>query len=567
MLSAATYEFVGHTAQSTIPRLVLSPSQIKTWLPSAGGCNRKWAFHYILHLPQPEKKGTATGTNVHTQKQLHLNGLPFDCSSAAMRTAMEIAIPGLVNLPAPLAAPSAWPIPEAEQAQRDLVMRIERPFDFVMNNGLSFRGVKDVEVPDSKIIPTPEGALFACAGGAPGVIDHKSTKSTRYIKTVEELLKDEQSNIYAYDAMVRYKSPHADVVFNYVLTEGRPRTVRVGLRMYSPRVVEEMGRIQAAGFAMTVMYKEQPKPLDLTPNLEACDAFGGCPYKSLCTDLHSGPLGHLTPEEEMNMTQSGADLFAKIAATNAQEDAKAPLSAAAPPLFAPAPASVAAIPGISNVPPGFSIPLFLTPAAQQPTVAINPPEWQPPQTAEQRTAESAEVETPAAEEKAKRTRRTKAQIAADNLADLHKNGTSHAAPEQVPGIEAAGVIVKSETSEAFPPDTYVADPVTIPAPPSVGVVAPGCVPNKTVTLYLDCAPEGLGILRASDLYAEVNAGLEKTFSASNYRLIKYEGPGLFVAGFMKLFDQNPQDIVVDTRTAEGLLVVEVLRARAGMVVR
>ncbi len=152
------------------------------------------------------------------------------------------------------------------------------------------------------------------------------------------------------------------------------------------------------------------------------------------------------------------------------------------------------------------------------------------------------------ETKPKRTRRTKAQM-------------------ELAAKDAAAPPMHVEMGE----DTYVYDAATI-SPPATIPVPPPVVPytypsHEGFTLYLDCAPEGRNTLRASDLYGKVNAGLQASFNASNFRLIKFEGPGLFVAGFTKLFDEAPQDIIVDTRTAEGLLVLESLRARAGMVVR
>ncbi len=535
--------------------VVLSPSQIKQWLPSAQGCNRKWGWRYLAHVKEPEKKGTATGTRGHSQIERYLKGEPFDYATPAMREAAEIVIPGMVNLPPPL-SPG---------------MLVEQPFRFETTDGIIYRGVMDVEVPDSKVVP-------GCDGGMPGIIDHKTTKAARYVKTPAELEVDEQSNIYAYAMMAKYKSPVVDVVYNYLFTEGARRTQRVHLRMHSERVVQEFKRIQAVGREISTTYALNPKPLDLTPNLAACDAFGGCPYKLLCTDLHSGPLGHLTPEESAHtadmfpqpkdpttMTQSGANLFANLETLNAKEAAASP---------APMPA------GITNAPEGYVPAMFLTapaaPAASMfppamPAVAINPPEYQPPPTPEERAAAATEA-PPAAP--AKRKRRTKAEMAAD------------AAQPLAAGADAAG--------EA---DVYTTAPATIPAPPpddaqkriqelteqrdeeiSLVRILGADVLNAReklrevtpvgFTLYLDCAPENRTITHASELYARVNSAIKEELGAADYRLIKYEGAGRFVAGFCKVFDEGDfGDIVLDTRTAEGLLVLESLRARAGTVVR
>ncbi len=512
------------------PAVVLSPSQIKQWLPSAQGCNRKWGFKYLLHIKEPEKKGTATGTRAHRQTEHYLKGEALDYSTPVMRDAAEIAIPGFVNLPPPL-SPG---------------MLVEEPFRFETASGIVYRGVLDVEVADSKVIP-------GCDGGMPGIIDHKSTKSARYIKTVAELESDEQSNMYAYAMMAKYESPVVDVVYNYIFTEGTRRTTRVHLKMHSPRVAQEFDRIHAVGREIAATYALQPKVLDLPPNLSACDAFGGCPYRGLCTDLHSGPLGHLTAEEassqkDFPMTQSGIDLFTSLETLNAKE--------AMPAAFLSSPAA-------SMFPP------------PMPTVPINPPECGLPVPV---------VEAAAVVEKPKRTRRTKAQMAADAESPIARQ-------------------MRYAAEDAATQDTYAADTKTIPSPPPDDIEfsrAADTIPAPAAedleaaldfartpevvayhrgvatipapapagfTLYLDCAPEGLPVCRAYNLYQRVNEEIQKTYGVSNFQLVKYEGPGLFLVGFLKLFDESPRDIVVDTRTKEGLLVVDALRARASVVVR
>ncbi len=522
--------------------VVLSPSQIKQWLPSAQGCNRKWAHRYLSHVKEPEKKGTATGTRSHSQIERYLKGEPFDYSTPAMREAAEIVIPGMVNLPPPM-SPG---------------MLVENPFRFDTTDGIVYRGVMDVEVPDSLVIP-------GCEGGMPGIIDHKTTKAARYVKTPAELEVDEQSNIYAYAMMAKYRSPVVDVVYNYLFTEGARRTQRVHLRMHSARVTQEFQRIQAVGREIAVTYHSNSKPLDLPPNRAACDAFGGCPYKSLCTDLHSGPLGHLTPEEsaadvpmfpqpkDHTMTQSGVDLFAKLETLNAKETAT-PMPAGitnAPADYVPAPFLM---PPAMGPGPGPALAWSLSGGEYNPSapVAINPPEWQPPPTPEQRAAAATEA-PPAAP--AKRKRRTKAEMAAD------------AAQPLAADADAAGVA-----------DVYTTAPATIPAPPAdhndeVFIAYDPKAASEShslMTLYVDCIPSH-SFTDAANIFSKAKEIIKADLKVNDYRFVDYgKGQGALVVAVNHILDEGKlgyQDVVIDSRTPEGLLCLSDFVARANVVVR
>ncbi len=535
----------------------VSASQIETY----SGCKRKWGHRYIDKVEIPPNKSASDGSMIHSQFERYLKGESLDYSTPAARLAAERAMPGIANLPPP-GTPG---------------MLVEHAFNLETSKGLVFRGFVDLVVPDSATIPnaSPLYVGDGCreyAGVVPCIVDHKSTSSFRWAKSTDVLMTDVQAMIYAYWAMSHFKVPVVELLWNYVATKGAASTTRRHLRVLQSHVVEQfLGPITAVATELCVTYAAKPRVLDLPPSLEQCDAYGGCPYKGLCVDLHSGPLGHITPDEVSEPfpvtkgTPMSIDLFSRLESVKAQEDA-APMPAGitnAPPGYVPAPFLVGTA---ASTPAIFPPPLQLTPSTAVPpgvVVAINPPEWQPPPTPEQRAA-AAVVETPA--EPAKRKRRTKAEMAADAAKEVEGStpsdvstvaGGSTRAGER--GVDPADSRTsKPEERPLFAPEIITYDATdTIPAP------APAM---NSFTLFLDCAPERTPVLHGSDLYGKVNEELQKTFGA-DFRRIKFEGPGLFVAGFLKLFDESPRDIVIDTRTAEGLLVVDSLRARAGLVVR
>ncbi len=491
----------------------VSASQIETFK----ACKRKWAHRAIDKVEAPPHASAATGTLIHSQFERYLKGESLDYSTPALRNAAERAVPGIVNLPPPL-SPG---------------MRVEAAFSFETHGGILFRGFIDVIVPDSIVVP-------GLAGGAPCVIDHKSTSSFNWAKTPASLATDTQAMIYAYEAMRTYKATTVDLLWNYVATKTAPATRRVHLRVVRDHVVEQfLGPIAAVARDINATYELKPRVLDLPPSLDQCDAYGGCPYKALCTDLHSGPLGHLTPEEstaaaemfpqpkDAPMTQSGVDLFAKLENANAKEEA------------APMPV------GITNAPADWTAPSFLTaPAASMfppamPTVAINPPEWQPPPTPEQRAAAATEAPPPAA----KRARRTKAQMAADAL--------------------VAEVPRHVETGDG---DYLSTEPKTIPAPPPP---ARDTVPAPAgFTLYVDCMPTHGDYVEASFVFSEAKALVNTELSVKDYRFVDYgKGQGAFLIAVNHVMDKQTADIVLDSRTPEAMLCMSDLVARANLVVR
>ncbi len=424
--------------------IVLSPSQIGTWLKG----RRLWAFQYILKIKSPETVGQARGTDVHEQTERHLWGEGFDFSTEYRKESAEIAMLGVHLLPRPRTPGmriEGYPVEgtRPKTSARDP----NRDFRFPIGEGgrtIIYRGRMDVTVPDSAAVP----GLW---GGAPACVDHKSSSNiAEYALRAEDLHTDPQGVIYAYYLMCLYRSPIADLQWNYLPTRGPKVAEPRRLRVYSPRVVEEFQKLHAHGLEISATYRSVTNPLDLPPcnehagsgnkKLDPCMAYGGCPFKDRCTDVFdrmgfpinrqqvqggfsmNAPNG--TPQGFATMAAlqgipcpPGADpaQFAAFLTTPQGAVWASQQAPVAPPPVQPWTPPVA----VAEPIPAWALSPVPYTGTQQPapygampaqTGPINPVEFQPPPTLEQRSADA--LAPTATEEKKTRNRRTNAEIAA-----------------------------------------------------------------------------------------------------------------------------------------------------------
>lgn len=91
--------------------------------------------------------------------------------------------------------------------------------------------------------------------------------------------------------------------------------------------------------------------------------------------------------------------------------------------------------------------------------------------------------------------------------------------------------------------------------------------SPSFTLYVDCVPIGKAARFASKLIAEAQERLAKENGVADYRLVDYgKGTPYFVAHVMAQVDGST-DLVLDSRTPEGAVLLEPLSAKASVIVR
>jgi hypothetical protein len=488
----------------------LSASQVQVFVD----CRRKWAWKYIEGVEEPPNAAAEKGRAVHAMLEQYLSGGAIDFTTEIG----YIAAAGLEHLPKP-GTPG---------------LLVEQEFHFEGPSGHSYLGYKDLEQEQLGI-----GIIY----------DHKTTSDLRWQKTPEELERDIQATLYAVDYFRKHpERPTVELRWVYYQTKNARKSAVVVARVNQAdtwqrflaieKIAEQMHEVATVPVANESGEPRLRRALDLVPNINHCDAYGGCPHQGRC---------NLSPFDKMRSHVEQNKLTELLKNKNKNNGAAAtPTSAAAPP--APATPTRAAVPGdpfsaggafhgtaaaAAATPPANKLLSRLqasgAPAAAVATpapAAINPPEFQPPPVAA--PAVTVATATPA-------------------LADA---GRELAESLSVPSATVAEKRGRGRPKAA-----------TVPA----GVVA-----TKIKTLYVNCGPVGVAVVDAAHFIMLAKKTIAEG-GIADYRFAEYgQGPGLLavaVASEIDALEGVLPALRLDTTTPEGSIVAVELQARAEMVVR
>lgn len=239
---------------SAVP-LEYSASQLETFR----ACARKWAFEKVDGLPKKSTRAAAFGTGVHTQLELKQTGFPFDFSevkngwSFSPADTAKIAQTALPYIPA--------------YGTPGLV--VEGAFAGVALSAAPWRYKGRI---DWRIY----------ARDRLDIGDHKTTADEQWIKSPDDLRTDVQAAIYA--AVALAKNPHVDVVklqWTYMLTKGARRAKVVLAQVSRSENAAVMAHVDAIAKEATDMRRQLKTAIEFPPNYNACDDYGGCPFREL----------------------------------------------------------------------------------------------------------------------------------------------------------------------------------------------------------------------------------------------------------------------------------------------
>lgn len=485
---------------------LFSPTQISTYIE----CPRKWAWRRIAKIYDPPNASAALGTETHALLEKYLtDGTMPD--HVAHPTAAKVASAGLHLLPAP----------------GTKGMLLERSFRFQSpRTHYVYNGLKDVEIEPGVPVVT-----LGADGSAPIVIDHKTTSSIdSYAKSADDLLYDPQAIIYAIDSMARFESRLVDLRWVYYQTKGPSKSYVTSQRIDSSHAAKVFEVIEQVASEAASALDRGIEPLDLEPNPSACSAYGGCPHRHRC---------NLKPSEQARSHMSNS-LIASLRA-RVQSTVPAAVVTEAP----KADAIIVSPPEVQEAPQ--ELPSWAT-SEVDPLKAskINPPE------SEEAPAVVPVAVAEAPVEKPKRRRRVEAKDPV--AADVH-------ASEGQDVATASGVIEHVTVVANITAEEAGALKEELEATRSA-------VCGGSFTLYVDCLPIGKAAKLVSSFFEKANQDVDGVYGVPDYRLVDYgKGTPLFASSVIEQALAYGGDVVVDTRTPEGSVVVEGLASKAKLVVR
>lgn len=258
----------------------ISPSQIDTFRD----CARKWAWDKLNGIRSPPNKSAQLGTAVHSCLEAWLSqGIAPDESTREG----AIATRAIAHLPAPMEG------------------HTETRFVLPVHDNLSMTGFIDL--------------LYTLDDGTPIVHDHKTTSNLSYRKKSEDLATDPQAIIYSMYLLDRFPEYNAlETHWLYIETKESGAKVTTTKRKWTRDEVQEaFDALIPEADNLVALRSSGLKALDLEPNVNACEKYGGCFYRDHC---------NLTNEEKLRAMLKIGALQEKVANghTLASEEVAAP---------------------------------------------------------------------------------------------------------------------------------------------------------------------------------------------------------------------------------------------------
>lgn len=220
----------------------VSASQIQLYLD----CPMKWYREYFLKIKSPSTPSQAVGTGTHEVLERYLLTGMLDVDSEYA----EIARPGLEHLPV-----AGNPLDKIEEAV------------WITSTLVPVKGFIDL--------------WYTHEDGRPVILDHKTSKSVRWIKTPTQLLQNIQMVTYAHYVLSQVPCDYVWVKHVYYGTTSR----------WSKAVETKMSREWVdrmwSGIENTIedMFKHFHAAKHTIPKrLSACKMYGGCFHKTVCQE-------------------------------------------------------------------------------------------------------------------------------------------------------------------------------------------------------------------------------------------------------------------------------------------
>jgi len=248
-------------------------------------CGRKWGFRWLDGIKADPNKFAQLGLDTHGPME---HWLKYGTVPTGTDKASQLAQALIPYVPPPQAVDPA-------NVERDELIVVDDVM-FVVKVDLYMPLVESVQRVCAHcgtfVYDTDSGTTCLNGhGGAPfhevlvrrpRVYDHKTCGTFDYCVTERDIEFNAQAALYALWALIVTESRLVDVQWNYARTKGaikvRPVLKPVDDRMIVPRMEKSV----QTGREIKWHLKNTKRALDIMPNPNACDEYGGCPYKERC---------------------------------------------------------------------------------------------------------------------------------------------------------------------------------------------------------------------------------------------------------------------------------------------
>jgi hypothetical protein len=332
-------------------RPVLSASQVDTFRE----CARKWAWRYLEGIKEPPNASANLGTKCHSmlEKWLELGAYPdtLEAFPLLMKDGhTKIYFPGQIVQ----AGLHFLPPPGIALVEGEFRMESRR------SSWTGYRDAQFLEDEKTGEAFAPDPVVAQIPGLIPIVLDHKTTSDFKWMKSAEVLRRDIQAVLYAAKTMEDMAVRRVKNRWVYYRTTGQPSARKVEVEFTVDQVAEEMASIDATAQEVHQLYQLRPKALELAPNPEACERYGGCPHISRCN------LGTVERMEALMAKETIQEMMERK-----KREREALEASGAPPAVAPpAPPAPPMAPPAVQAPPA---PPMAPPAVQAPPAPPIPP--------------------------------------------------------------------------------------------------------------------------------------------------------------------------------------------------
>ncbi len=263
------------------PLLKTSPSQYQVFYKF---CPRKWWFRYVCKLEEPKKTFQGLGSAFHRVIETFLKADATGRDPATGKP-VELYPPGLAA--------------EFNLLPQDMAL-IQKLIPEAIENGTLYRPGGDFAVEREYFWDIPGGKAqehgYTDLLEADCVSDHKTTSASRWALTREDLKFDLQMRAYALELTrihrAQGKEPPEEIRLrhNIYITKDNPRAFFRETSVFQDDLKEHEQKILQIVNGMLTLTSVRATdwesiPDSPRPHTDACNAYGGCPYRGICAKV------------------------------------------------------------------------------------------------------------------------------------------------------------------------------------------------------------------------------------------------------------------------------------------